>query len=1248
MKTLTAWTVVRQSLVYFRRTHWPVLGAVAVATAVIVGALLVGDSVRGSLRYLVESRLGNVQYVLHARRFFGEDITANLERVLGQKLTSAGAQIHSVLIVDSASIERPSESGLTRAKAQVMGIAPEFWAGVSSNLHGLEASPVLGRDEVAVNAALAAELGLTVNDEVTLRFGQLTGVAGDSPLGRKEDATHSLPRQRVVAILPDDSVASIQFQLGQEIPRNVFVAATSLQEEIELENQFNALLVSSKNTLDSDLLSQLNNATTPRLEDFGLELTHQKLLWESEDASRSAEGTAGSVVYDYFQLTSRDLVLDNETSNCVVREFGSSQAVRSIIYLANAITKISPSEVDLQGASMQSFLRSVSRTEDGLLPESVRTKLKPLTTPSTEPGARPSPQIRLGFALDAEGPGQLSSEFQELSRPVPYSICVGLDRDTQLPLDEFLGIPREEMRVPYVWINSWLATEINAKPGDWISLAYYEPETVEGREIENSIHMQIVGVVPLTEPATPYVRKREAVYTQAPTIFNDPNLTPNVEGVTDQDTISDWDLPFTLARESEILDQDDEYWNNHRLTPKVFLPYRLAASTRLFGSRFGQTSSIRFEVNNNLDGEQLRQRIEKSLLQIRDLNGFVFRPIKQEQLKAASGTTPFDMLFLSLSFFVIVSALMLVSLLFKLGIVQRANQLGLMSALGYSSGRVSGLLIREFVIVAFLGSIFGIVFGLLYARLMILALETWWVGAIATPFLIFDYQWKSLVIGSLVGGVASLSTMGMSLRRLAKNDPVRLLKTHNTQLELLTGKANRAAVSIAVFAALGALGLVLVGIGQTGMAQAGCFFGSGMLSLVAILVVVRQLLEHAVIVGTTIHGGLGMLAWRALCRNPMRSSLSLGLLAIASFLIASMSVFNIAPSERGYGGFNLLGETAQPIFRNLGSQKTRVDILGEKASELRDSLIISFRARQRENASCTNLFQVTQPTILGVPSRMQELQNYGEQVGGFDWAASGSNEAPWSDLFENANGSQPSPIPVVIDQNTAQWSLKQGAAIGAITKIQIDGQDIFFRTVGLLSNSVLQGKLLISEENFERLFPEINGYRFFMIQSGKSTSEATVAATLEQGFSDEGMDVAYSQQVLTQLLAVQNTYLSAFQSLGALGLLLGTLGLVAVQLRSVMERRHELSLMRAIGFSAPRIHRILILEAVLLLAGGILIGLVSAGIALLPYIYKTGVNWSLLSPVGLIALTLAVGILAALYASMAAMKQPILEGLRSE
>jgi putative ABC transport system permease protein len=142
--------------------------------------------------------------------------------------------------------------------------------------------------------------------------------------------------------------------------------------------------------------------------------------------------------------------------------------------------------------------------------------------------------------------------------------------------------------------------------------------------------------------------------------------------------------------------------------------------------------------------------------------------------------------------------------------------------------------------------------------------------------------------------------------------------------------------------------------------------------------------------------------------------------------------------------------------------------------------------------------------------------------------------------------------------------------------------------------------------------------------------------------------VTSSRETLERLLGVQNTYISAFQSLGALGLLLGTFGLVAAQLRSVLERQSELALMQAVGFSKQRIAKMLTLETALLLGGGLLIGILTAALALVPYVIQTGPELSTLNPLLMLLVVLACGFIAALIAVRAAAKKSVLAGLRDE
>ena len=67
---MTPFRFVLASLRHYRRIHIAVALGVAVATAVLTGALLVGDSVRGSLRDLTLQRLGRIDSALVGGQMF--------------------------------------------------------------------------------------------------------------------------------------------------------------------------------------------------------------------------------------------------------------------------------------------------------------------------------------------------------------------------------------------------------------------------------------------------------------------------------------------------------------------------------------------------------------------------------------------------------------------------------------------------------------------------------------------------------------------------------------------------------------------------------------------------------------------------------------------------------------------------------------------------------------------------------------------------------------------------------------------------------------------------------------------------------------------------------------------------------------------------------------------------------------------------------------------------------------------------
>src|SRR5947208_6348692 len=80
---MTLFKLLRRNLVFHRRGNLAVLLGVAVGTAVLTGALLVADSLRGSLRERALRQLGGVHYAMLPGRFFRNTLNINIHHALG-------------------------------------------------------------------------------------------------------------------------------------------------------------------------------------------------------------------------------------------------------------------------------------------------------------------------------------------------------------------------------------------------------------------------------------------------------------------------------------------------------------------------------------------------------------------------------------------------------------------------------------------------------------------------------------------------------------------------------------------------------------------------------------------------------------------------------------------------------------------------------------------------------------------------------------------------------------------------------------------------------------------------------------------------------------------------------------------------------------------------------------------------------------------------------------------------------------
>jgi ABC-type antimicrobial peptide transport system permease subunit len=1200
------------NLVYHRRGNLAVLLGVVVGAAVLTGALLVGDSLRGSLRDQSLRRLGWVEQTLVAPRFF----RAALAREVS---AAAEARVCPVLFLQAtASGTDPDRSSLRGIN--VLGVDASFFGPG-------QAPPRLTSDEplVWINRAVADSLGLSEGDTLLVRLQKPEAVPREAGLGKKE-SEFSTWKLNVAGVLADSEPGAV-FNLRPEIqtPRNVLVSGPLLQEQLGVAGQVNVLLAAGE---PRALEKALDTHVT--LADWGLVLrtptTRARALIARYDTNH--DGRLSYAEWLSTRSKGRDL-----PRYAWVLEDSMKPANRRI-----------RTEADLSDAFYHSSSYvSLESTQLLLTPQITDAALDA----AAQIGARVAPTLVYLCRMKAGKTGALRA-----------GVVAALDPTQAPPLGPFLPPGKKSLgdREIVLLDDDWQPPNRPA-PGSPIYLRFKPPES-HGPAEDVESEFTLAGFLSPEGPAV------------------DPSLTPDFPGITDQDDTGAWKLPFddedwkrNISRE-----YNDRYWKQYRGTPKAYI--NLATGQKLWGSRFGSLTSIRLAPGTGSDLDHLADDFAHALREkLKPASGgFVFEPARANALQSAEGNNDFGQLFLGFSFFLIAAALLLVGLLFRLNLDRRAEEVGLLFAEGYSHGRVRNLLLGEGGILSLVGSGLGLILALGYAALLVQLLALLWPGGTLRSFLRPHTGVLSLVIGGVSGVVISLLAIAWVVRGFGKLPARALLAGQTTGEGELGRPAGRPWRSrwVAGLALVGGLALLGVGTVVPGQeAQAGTFFGSGALFLTACLAGLSawmQRSEHRPVEG---HGwwNVGRLGVRNAARHPARSLLTVGLLASAAFVLVAVESFRrqADTSKEGLrapdGGFRLLAESDLPIYRDLNSTAGRNEILAglrarlqgleRKPDEIEKQIheargllgevtIYQLRVQGGDDASCLNLYQPRRPRLLGVPETL--IQRGGFVFEGSQAATPLERNNPWLILSRPVESGQP--IPALAEGTTVSYGLHKNLG-DTIEVPDSTGNQATLLLAGLLHDSVFQSSLLISDKHFLELYPGHEGYNFFLLEVPAGKEEA-VKRLLEQALADRGVEVTRSAARLESYLAVENTYLTTFQALGGLGLLLGSLGLAVVLLRAIWERRAELALLRALGFRRLVLGWLVLAENGALLLFGLAAGTLSALASVAPSLISGNATVPWLNLLLLFAGVIVVGLAAGTLAVVFTLRAPLVPALRKE
>ncbi|MDA0578599.1 MAG: ABC transporter permease, partial [Verrucomicrobia bacterium] len=651
-------TLIARSAWFHRRANLLVALGTMVATAILTGARLTGDSFRFSLSQLAQQRLGDTRFALQARnRDFPADIASRLA-------AETGAPVIPVLTAPGVAVFNPLTEAPPRQinAVQVLGVDPTFWSLAPG------AGLTLADDAVALNARLAAALNVRPGDRIALRLRRPSLMPEDAPLASRGDPFTRISL-RVTAIVPDTQLGRFNLNADQRSPYNAFVPLPVIQDAIDRKGLANLLLVGKDAPAALDAVA-LNDALGR--------------VWRIADGGVRVRAFPATGTLD---VSSDRIFLDRAVAEAARPPAASADATPAAGMLAYLVNSIATAGATVPHSTPYAFVAALS----------------------------PSADSRLS--------------------PVPA-----------------------DMRDDEVIINRWLAKALAVGSGDRITLAYWRFQSVGG----------------LSEESRPF-RVRDVI--EMDVLAAERERMPAFPGLREAARCADWDIGLPMDEE-KLRDKDNEaYWEQFGMTPKAFVT--LAAGQAMWASPFGDLMSVRrlgaAPADVDALSAQLSRHVPPAAL------GLSFMPVRAWADWSLAGATDVGGLFLGMSSFLIIAALMLTALLFVFGLQQRASNLGLLRAVGFTNRQVARLALWEGAVVAACGAVPGAWAGTLYTRALIAALGGPWSPSVGGTPVTYHAAPGTVSISGAIGFVCALAAMALTLRALLREPALQLLQADFSQ-----------------------------------------------------------------------------------------------------------------------------------------------------------------------------------------------------------------------------------------------------------------------------------------------------------------------------------------------------------------------------------------------------------------------------------------------------------------------------------
>jgi len=559
---------------------------------------------------------------------------------------------------------------------------------------------------------------------------------------------------------------------------------------------------------------------------------------------------------------------------------------------------------------------------------------------------------------------------------------------------------------------------------------------------------------------------------------------------------------------------------------------------------------------------------------------------------------------------------------FSMLVAQRQRELALLRAIGAGRKQVRRSVVLEASIIGVVGSALGLAGGVGLAYALHALLDAFNAGLPSGGLVLAP---RTVIVTMLLGTIVTVLAAYTPARRAARIAPVAAMREDAVTP---TASSLRRRTALGVLFAGGAVAITVAGASTDKTGDAASYTGLGLLATCIATLLLAPVFARWVIapLGRVVgrpFGTVGQLARTNAVRNPRRTAATAFALTLGLVLVAGIAV---------------VGASMKASTDKLFDSRVTADYVLTTDAAVAVPQEAAARAAR----------------VSGVAS-VTELQDFRVDIDGHQklgTAVSGPLTAA-IDMQMRHGSVETSGHRMIV---AAKYARDRGWTLGSRHVLSTPGSKPITVTVGgIYANEDLLGPWLVGTDVYRALTPRDRWSDVVaLVRMTKGANSAAVRAGLEKATNDfYVVDVRDREQFKGSLASQVNGLLGLLYGLLGLAIIIAILGIVNTLALSVIERRREIGMLRAVGMQRAQVRRTIYLESLLIAVFGAVLG-VGLGLtygSLFTHALR-GEGFSVLQvPWGqaglFLVLAAVVGVLAALWPAFRGARTPALEAIRT-